>query len=42
MAVSGETLRRPNEVQLHDEFIVYENAACYPEFILDFRLRTGP
>jgi hypothetical protein len=38
MAVSGETLVAPNQPQLHNEFIVYEDSACYPEFILQFRV----
>ena len=38
-AVGGETQSSSNRVQLHDEFVVYESAACYPEFILDFHLR---
>jgi hypothetical protein len=36
-AKAGHTRRSgPGNVQLHDEYIVYEDCAAYPEFVVTF------
>lgn len=38
MAKEGHTVRSGQGAQLHNEFIVYEDCACYPEFALTYEL----
>lgn len=37
MAQKGITVARSGRPQLHNEFIVYDESACYPEFVISIR-----